>query len=91
MGQVIDYTVFRTLRACRDINRAGDKIMQGVARMREDAKTTGEVLETTGRTLEHTMQQFSMARARLEEVGEQHRQVMEVVEKIMAESPAFRP
>jgi len=91
MGTVVDYSIFRTLRACRQINETSEQILRDVQKMREDANATGEALAQSSQTLEQTLHQFDLARARLHEVGEQHRRVMLVVEKIMAESPAFRP
>lgn len=90
MAQLIGYDVFRALKACRHIERTNGVILDRLGAMRRDTDHTRRALEEAGRRLEESLGHFHAAQHRLDEVRAQHLRVMQVVDAIMATSPAFQ-
>lgn len=90
MAQVIGYDVFRTLRACRQIEETNTAILNGLHCMRRDTNRTRDALREAGRRLEETLGHFNAAQERLSQANEQHARVMRVVDEIMERSEVFR-
>lgn len=90
MAQLIGYDVFRALKACRHIDQTNGVILDRLGAMRRDADHTRRSLEEAGRRLEESLSHFTAAQDRLDAVRAQHLRVMQVVDAIMASSPAFQ-
>lgn len=90
MAHIVGHDLFRTLKACRSIERSHADILSGLAEMQDSALQTRASLETATANLERSLGAFTTARERLQRVNDQHAEVMRRIEDIRASSPAFQ-
>lgn len=90
MAHIVGHDLFRTLKACRSIERSHTDILGGLADMRRSVKRTRASLESATATLERSLGAFAIARERLQRVNDQHADVMRRIADIRASSPAFQ-